>query len=325
LREKVEMLAPFGLDWWLRELRPICDQFVRASEGDVDLDHWRRIYKVRAVYAAEVFSGWIGKLFPYIKDFRTGCYSHRNPLLDPNVEKEIRQLEAEETQGAAIRFSAPGITTECLPRGLSQVPFTLTERSDTRAMEFVAGTAAVTQDLATGALRPALGWAIRESAPIEQAVLQLAQHEVEPAKVPLSEELLRNFHTYYVPTDVLRFYQTAHAAQIHRSNGVALYRILPLAEWQEPEWARKPRIHSNDNVEVRAPELFRFAELSDGTELVIRLYCPDDKHTGAVFVDGRDRANVGRKVAQSFTDFLLRSLNSADEPYFRRADFESLE
>src|SRR5262249_44382943 len=27
---KVDLLTPFGLDWWLAELRPICDQFVSA-------------------------------------------------------------------------------------------------------------------------------------------------------------------------------------------------------------------------------------------------------------------------------------------------------
>src|SRR5262249_39182131 len=57
LREKVELLAPFGLDWWLRELRPICDQFARAASGDVDRAHWQRLYKVRAVYGAEVING----------------------------------------------------------------------------------------------------------------------------------------------------------------------------------------------------------------------------------------------------------------------------
>jgi hypothetical protein len=30
-------------------------------------------------------------------------------------------------------------------------------------------------------------------------------------------------------------------------------------------------------------------------------------------------------VARSFTDFLLRALDGAGEPYFRRADFEPLE
>src|SRR5262249_27148757 len=137
LREKVDMLSPFGLDWWLRELRPICDQFARAAGGDVDRSHWQRLYKVRQVYEAEVINGWLGKLFPYTKDFEAGTLSHRNDLLDPEVEAEILKLEAEDVQAGRehrLRFGAPGITADELPRGLSQVPFTLSDRGGKRAM-----------------------------------------------------------------------------------------------------------------------------------------------------------------------------------------------
>jgi hypothetical protein len=331
LREKAEMLAPFGLDWWLRELRPICDQFVRASEGEVDLDHWRRLYKIRAVYGAEVINGWLGKLFPYINDSADGKLSRRNDLLDPGVEEEIRSLEADEAKRGreSLRlFHAPGIRAEDLPRGLSRVPFTLTERASKRAMEFLAGSIAVTQDGATRALRPTLGWAVREAAPIEQAMLRLAEHRLEPATVGLSWELLRDHHIDYLPTDVLRFYQLADSAEIHPRTSRGVYRVLPLAEWREPDWAQK-WLPSRNGEQFRAPpELFRFAELADGTELVIRLYCRERKHTGAVLVGWRGAGaapEAGWKVARSFTDFLLRALDGAGEPYFRCADFQPLD
>jgi hypothetical protein len=328
LRERVELLAPFGLDWWLRELRPICDQFVRAAAGDVDRRHWRRLYKVRAVYGAEVINGWLGKLFPYTKDLATGTFSRRNDLLDPQVEAEIRQLEAAEAREGRDkppRFGAPGITAEALPRGLSQVPFTLSDRNGKRAMELVAGSVVVTQAGETGALRPTLGWAVREAAPIEQAMLRLAEHRLVPAQIVLSWDALRALGVYYVPTDVLRFYKSAASAEIHPRSGGALYRVLPLAEWCEPDWAQKwvPG-YRGDKVRT-TPELFRFAELADGTELVIRLYCREGKNTGAVFVgrrrDGAAVPETGRKVARSFTHFLLQALDGAGEPYFRGAGF----
>jgi hypothetical protein len=75
-------------------------------------------------------------------------------------------------------------------------------------------------------------------------------------------------------------------------------------------------------------EFLRFAELSDGTELIIKLHCREQKNTGAVFVgrrrDGESVAETGQKVARSFTDFLLRALDSGSEPYFRRAGFVPL-
>jgi Domain of unknown function (DUF4419) len=333
LRRKVDLLAPFGLDWWLSELRPICDQFARAAAGDIDRKHWRRLYKVRAVYGAEVINGWLGKLFPYTKDMETGKFSRRNDLLDPKVEAEIRKLEAEERRNDGqepTRFHAPGITAEALPRGLSQVPFTLSDlmAGTKRAMEMVAGPIVVTQHVETGALRPTLGWAVRESAPIEQAMIRLAEHTLEPVQVGLSWEALRALGVGYLPTDVLRFYHEAAGASIHGKNRVPLYRVLPLAEWTEPEWAQKWTTRFNGEKMKEPSSLLRFAESSDGTELVIQLYCTKRMHTGAVFVgrrrDGQPVAETGQKVARSFTDFLLRALDGGSDPYFRRAGFVPL-
>lgn len=331
LREKVELLVPFGMDWWLRDLRPICDQFVQASEGDVDREHWRRIYKIRRVYAAEIINGWLGKLFPYTKDYKDGNFSDRNDLLDPKVEQEIRELEEQEARGereGLMRFDAPGVRAEQLPRGISCVTFTLTERGYERAMEFVAGSVAITQEHESHALRPTLGWAVRESAPIEQALLRLAKHRVKPATARSPMERARDMHISYVPTDVLRFYQVAASAEIHPRNGDSMYRIFSLADWREPGWAQKWNRGIKEEKFKLMPELYCFAELTDGTELVIRVYCPEHKHLGAVFVGKRGDTQVpetGRKVARSFTDFLLRALDETGEPYFRGADFKFVE
>jgi hypothetical protein len=312
LREKVELLAPFELDWWLREVRPICDHFVRAAAGDVDRLHWQRLYKIRQVYGAEVINGWLGKLFPYLKDFRTGACSCRNDLLDPKVQAEIRKVEHEEARGRApqVRFHAPGIRAEDLPRGLSQVPFVYRDERGRRAMELLAGPAVVTQDEETLALRPLLGWAVREAPAIEQALTRLAEHLLVPASVDDFEERLRGVGGGYLPTDAVRFYQLADGAEIHGG----LYRVLPLAEWCEPEWSRQT-----------AGELYRFACLADGTELVIRLYDRDNKAVGSVFVGrrlaGAAPPDAGLRVARSFTDFLLRAFDGPEVPYFRRADF----
>jgi hypothetical protein len=332
LREKVDFLAPFGLDWWLSELRPICDQFARAADGDIDREHWRRLYKVRTAYGAEVINGWLGKLFPYTKDFATGKFSRRNDLLDPKVEAEIRNLERGEGRSGEkewMRFNVPGIRAEELPRGLSQVPFTLTGTTGVKtAMAFLAGPFVVTQDGETGALRPTLGWAVCESAPIEQALIRLAEHGLEPARAGLSWDALRALGVDYVPTDVLRFYYEAAGALIHDENRVLLFRVLPLAEWAEPEWAHQGRTHPGRKKQWEPSQLFRFAESSDGTEVVIQLYCSERKNTGAVFVghrrDGESADETGQKVARSFTDFLLRALDSGSQPYYRRAGFVPL-
>jgi hypothetical protein len=324
LRAKVDLLDSFGLDWWLAELKPICDQFARAAEGDVDRAHWRRLYKIRAVYGAEVVNGWLGKLFPYTKELKTGTFSRRNELLDPKVEAEIRTLEAEEEKAAQPRepmFHAPGIRTDSLPRGLSHVPFTLTGRTGTKkAMQFLAGPLVVTQEGKDIALRPTLGWAVRESPPIEQALLRLAEHHVEPARGGLSPETIMAIGTQYLPTDVLRFYGQAVEATIHGDDKVPLYRVLPLAEWATPAWAKPPKGVKSWECD----EVFRFAQTSDGTELIVVVYARKRMNIGAVLVgrrDGKPVTETGWKVAQSFSDFLLRALDGGKEPYFRRAGY----
>jgi Domain of unknown function (DUF4419) len=330
LREKVELLAPFGLDWWLRELRPICDQFARAAGGDIDLGHWRRLYKIRAVYGADVINGWLGKLIPYAKDFETGKFSKRNDLLDPAVDAEILRLEEEELKNGGerrVRFDAPGIRANMLPRGLSMVPITWKDSSGKRAMELLAGPIAVVQDRKTGALRPTLGWAVRDSSPIEQALFQLAEHMTEPAKAEPVRKT-QSTPSYVIPTEAVRFYRDVEEAVIQGKNGAPLYRILPLALWAEREWIQEAKI---DSGRMRMDEMFgmfRFAELSDGTELLIRLYRWQEKETHGVFVgqeqNGSPLAATGQKVAQSFTDFLLRALDGGSEPYFRRKGFVAL-
>ncbi|MCA9212025.1 MAG: DUF4419 domain-containing protein [Planctomycetales bacterium] len=59
----MKFLQPFGLDLWLQSLRTICDQFIRAASGAVELEHWRRIYKIRAAYGTDIVNGWLAKLF----------------------------------------------------------------------------------------------------------------------------------------------------------------------------------------------------------------------------------------------------------------------
>src|SRR5258708_25951933 len=82
LRDKVESLAPYDLDWWLSSLRAICDQFTQAANGDVDLAHWQNIYKQQDAYGWDVVNGWLVKLVPYLKNRQTRNFTLRNPLLD---------------------------------------------------------------------------------------------------------------------------------------------------------------------------------------------------------------------------------------------------
>jgi hypothetical protein len=323
LREKIELLAPFDFDWWLEELRPICDQFVAAADGKADRRHWLRIYKFRSAYGVDRFNGWLGKLFPYTKNYETGNYSQRNPLFDPKVAAEIDRLDREEKNDRFMRsaFHAPGISHEELPRGTSVVPFTVDfgSRGHKTAMELIAGPLAVTQDSATLALRPTLGWAVRESPPIEQAILQLEAHTTEPTSQPEFDELLSHLRVSYIPTDVLRFYRDIRRTTIHATEPSATYNILPLDSWRETD------LLGETPAAGEASECYCFATTGDGTELLIQLRDVKREELGSIFVGRRNGEAIpetGQKIAKSFTDFLLRALASGERPYYRHINLK---
>jgi hypothetical protein len=341
VRGKVELLAPFDLDWWLTELRPICDQFARAAGGDVDRAHWQRMYKPRATYGATVMTGWLGKLFPYQRAPR-----ERNPLLEPAMEHAIARWEADhaarKVEAQGWTDAPPGITEDSVPVGLSLVPFTCIDdvTKTERAMQFVAGAMAVTQDPVTLALRPTLGWAVRGEPPtiVERKRLALlldalASHVVEPATPYRPHGHLAFEIDEGLSDDFRQFFGAYEAAAIHpirrgwldrvwpstrQKSRSAVYTILPRREWTAPAWA---------NADPKWPEYVCFGVLADRTELLIRIGHKAGEGRGEVSV-GRRRGvaidETGMTVAGGFADFLRQALEGPPEVYFRRPGFQPL-
>ncbi len=346
LRQKVDLLEEFGLEWWLAELRPICDQFVRAASGDVDRAHWQRMYKPAAAYARTVMTGWLGMMFPYLKGGRD-----RNPLFEPATRAEIEEWTRRQGESAYILGVAlgswmgdpPGLDEATVPVGLSLVPFSLIdeETRSTRRMQFVAGAMAVTYDQTSGALRPVLGWAVRGEPPIVGARAHmgalLGALAGQGSKPPADFQEGRRPFDFIVhellEDDLRQFYGTYHSAAIHpRPRGrlpdwrfldrwrelSATYTIFPLSDWSVPAWA---------NEDTNAPEYLCFGVLADRTELLIRLGWLAGDATGEVSVGRRNGAPVadtGITVARSFAEFLGQAIESP-EPFFRASGFVPLD
>jgi hypothetical protein len=159
LREKIEIWAHFEMDWWLSSLRPILDQFVRAADGDIDLEYWQNIYKLKKAYGWDRINGWIARLIPYIRHYQTGSFTVANSLLNEPfvIEPEV---EPEKTP-YSIFFSVPGLISTSLPSGLSLVPFKFKEGSRSKNMQLVGGFVGIEQVGENQTIRPKLGWAVR--------------------------------------------------------------------------------------------------------------------------------------------------------------------
>lgn len=143
LRTRAAVLAEFGLEAWTAVVLDILDRFVAASEGNVDVDFWRAMFKETRLGNGgnmvcgddgTLVTGWVNVLLS------TWC--------DASLETWMRHDR--------------GTKLDSFASGLSKAPFVTRRFGQERAMELVAGFVGIAQDQTTCALRPGMGWFVRE-------------------------------------------------------------------------------------------------------------------------------------------------------------------
>ena len=113
IRQRVEIISQYDLDWWTKRLLPICDRIIETVAGKPSLEFWQHICKPQAIYGGEVITGWIADLFPYINSEITKTPTIKNPILTiPRQELTIDD----------------GISTEAFSNVISQASFRLNTR-----------------------------------------------------------------------------------------------------------------------------------------------------------------------------------------------------
>lgn len=149
LREKTQKLGEFGVKQWTDKLDPILAEFVLASEGKPNLDFWWNMamkgrpkdFHLKAgggclpTYGPTPFNGWFLEFIPF--DLHTERpdkipYGHELPPLMTSVPI-IQYVEDE--MGNCMKISG---------------------------LEMRAGIVGLKQDKETMALRPEIGWLVRE-------------------------------------------------------------------------------------------------------------------------------------------------------------------
>ncbi|MEW6306356.1 MAG: DUF4419 domain-containing protein [Verrucomicrobiota bacterium] len=290
LGDKLAVLRGYGLDWWVDELVPICGQFVRASQGDVDTPFWQQIYKLTSRYGGEDVEGWVGKLFPYTKDWKTGTWTERNPL-----------------------FDGEKITTECVPNGLTEAPVKLETRNGVTNIHFYAGFTGVVLDPTSQALRPRIGWAVCGEPEILALTAHLRadpRHSLRPAagrnepapRVESLRELTRLTPIYECAPDMQEFYRAADGGSLF-DGAVTLFPISAVMECIGFPIIGGP-----------------LGCARDGSRLFVR------RTFGTVhrLVESPDYP-LPSKIADSFTEFLAK-LAGADGPlYWQNAEYPPID
>jgi len=134
--DRVKVLRQYDLAWWVDEMLPVLEKIEQASEGEVDKDFWRNMFKFsESEYAScgdPDIDGWIVKFYPY--------------------DNKGRRL------GLDILIEG----NEDLPSELLSVPFKVTGVIEADLI-LRAGFVGIVQDPETFALRPEIGWFISDA------------------------------------------------------------------------------------------------------------------------------------------------------------------
>jgi len=157
IRARVDVLAELGLEFWTASLAPILDRLIDAAAGRPDRAFFQAIYKPQAAYGRDTCTGWIGRLFPYVRGEHER-FDERNPLLAHGLDAALPP------PGPSGFYDGPGLIPDHAPPGPSRVVVTFRCRAAgwTMDVEVAGGLLAVEQD-ERGRLVPRAGWLVRDA------------------------------------------------------------------------------------------------------------------------------------------------------------------
>ncbi len=181
--DKAQQLKKYGLDWWVKDLTPILQEFVNASQGRVNQHFWQCIVKTRSIEEIDRggcgwtvpthVDGWFLKFFPFNQDGRT----------PDSVSVTSDNMLAEMVKVPFKYVRTDGVHTEVFP------------------MEFWSGFVGVEENPETYALRPKIGYMIVDAENEEDEIARIQKDSKRfPVSLDVNEfpEILRKADTLYM-------------------------------------------------------------------------------------------------------------------------------
>ncbi|MBP5241930.1 MAG: NADH:ubiquinone reductase (Na(+)-transporting) subunit C [Bacteroidales bacterium] len=153
--ENTQKLRKYKLGWWVDEMVPVLTKIVKASEGEVDKEFWKAMFKYHANPDNEVCGdpnviadGWIVKFYPYPDNdwLNSLTKEEREKIPAKNLRNDLKKL---------YDFSSD------LPAEIVSVPLRYENIIGNETMlDIWAGFVGLSQDASTYALRPEIGWVV---------------------------------------------------------------------------------------------------------------------------------------------------------------------
>ncbi len=162
--DNIEKFNEYDLEWWTSNLKPVLQEFVDASKGDVDTKFWQGMYKYIPAGGGSGgvphINGWVIKFFPYIHTYENEF--EKNPYMNNDLHpKEEKLKEKKEGEIVVLIPKNEGLEIPDFPSGYSKVDFTWNYYSTEYKMHFIAGFLGIVQD-ENGFLIPEITWIVKE-------------------------------------------------------------------------------------------------------------------------------------------------------------------
>ena len=141
IADKLESLKQFGMEEWADHLKPIINEIILASKGQVNKKFWNSFYKFNNECGDGSVSGWILNFFPY------------------NAKGQLRPLIQIDSDDLLIHMpdSDPNVS---FPSGRVYLPFSRNTSGKAIEMRFEAGFMGVSQHPETMSLKAEINWAV---------------------------------------------------------------------------------------------------------------------------------------------------------------------
>lgn len=162
----------YNITWWTNRILPTLERIARNAGGSDDVELWKNIYKINNESGGPYINGWVVDFFPYLQ--KTG-FIHKEThkkIEIPNwlfyngsghgITKIVPSILYKLSKCVFSNKNSHGITMDSLPGSLCKAPFKWHYLNCVYEMEFLAGFIGFTQDKKTLAVRPKIGWAVRE-------------------------------------------------------------------------------------------------------------------------------------------------------------------
>lgn len=160
--EKTQQLEKYGVGDWIQNLIPILTEFVKASEGKPNQAFWQKMVKKQRVdklgggrcipSQPTELDGWILKFFPDENGLTLDQVQHTHKMPSERVYVDFKYQIINPADGTV----------------LSETP-----------LQLVAGFIGADVDLKTGAMKPKMGWIVRQMADNDSLVKRLQKMDGE--------------------------------------------------------------------------------------------------------------------------------------------------